>query len=56
MFSKRVIAGLSLHRYKTFVANRPLPSFGKPGASPSEPSQPPHIMATAVSNAPLEGK
>lgn len=33
-----------------------LPFLGNPGASPTAPSQPAAIMATAVNNAPFEGK
>jgi hypothetical protein len=33
-----------------------LPSLGKPGVGPVEPSQPPAIIATAASSEPLDGK
>lgn len=33
-----------------------LPSFGNPGFSVVQPSQPAHIMATAVSSPPLPGR
>lgn len=33
-----------------------LPSLGKPGVGPFEPSQPPAIIATAASSEPFDGK